>query len=118
MARSMASSSPMRSLSCRCDFDTPMPVWMRGRAAPASAAAAVSMSLGTARDSPHTTVASPTSAEMRCTLSKSPGLEIGKPASMTSTPKRTSWRAISSFSSVFIDAPGDCSPSRSVVSKM
>ena len=95
-----------------------MPVWIRGRLAVASASAATSMSLGIARVSPHTTAASPTSAPMRRTLSKSPGLEIGKPASMTSTPSRTSCRAISSFSSVFIEAPGDCSPSRSVVSKM
>ena len=45
-------------------------------------------------------------------------LEIGKPASMTSTFMRMSCRAITSFSSVFMLAPGDCSPSRSVVSKM
>lgn len=43
---------------------------------------------------------------------------MGNPASMTSTFMRTSWRAMTSFSSVFMDAPGDCSPSRRVVSKM
>ena len=37
---------------------------------------------------------------------------------MTSTFRRRSWRATTSFSSVFMEAPGDCSPSRSVVSKM
>ena len=52
------------------------------------------------------------------TASKSPGEATGKPASMTSTPRSRSARATSSFSSRFIDAPGDCSPSRSVVSKM
>ena len=52
------------------------------------------------------------------TASKSPGEAIGKPASMTSTPSRASWWAISSFSVVFSEMPGDCSPSRRVVSKM
>src|SRR5450759_1102958 len=108
----------MRSLSCRCEGDTPMPVWMRGRLAPDSASAATSMSLATARDRAHTTAASPISVPMRRTESKSPGLETGKPASITSTPRRTSCRAISTFSPVFMEAPGDCSPSRSVVSKI
>ena len=53
-----------------------------------------------------------------CTASKSPGEAIGKPASMMSTPSRASWWAISSFSAVFSEMPGDCSPSRRVVSKM
>jgi hypothetical protein len=35
-----------------------------------------------------------------------------------STPSRASWWAISSFSWTFSEMPGDCSPSRSVVSKM
>ncbi len=52
------------------------------------------------------------------TASKSPGEAIGKPASMTSTPSRESCWAISSFSALFSEMPGDCSPSRSVVSKM
>ena len=51
------------------------------------------------------------------------GLEVAgrgdrKPASITSTPSRASWWAISSFSCLFSDMPGDCSPSRSVVSKI
>jgi hypothetical protein len=41
-----------------------------------------------------------------------------KPASMTSTRMRSSWRAMRSFSSLVIEAPGLCSPSRKVVSKM
>src|SRR5579862_3966806 len=35
-----------------------------------------------------------------------------------STPRRSSWRATSNFSSRFMEKPGDCSPSRNVVSKM
>ena len=56
--------------------------------------------------------------EISCTASKSPGEVIGKPASITSTPRRASCWAISTFSAVFSEIPGDCSPSRSVVSKM
>jgi hypothetical protein len=52
------------------------------------------------------------------TASKSPSLAAGKPASITSTRMRSSWRAIRSFSSLVIEAPGLCSPSRIVVSKM
>ena len=59
-----------------------------------------------------------TSRAIACTASKSPGEAIGKPASITSTPSRASWCAISSFSVAFSEMPGDCSPSRSVVSKM
>ncbi len=58
-----------------------------------------------------------TSRAMVCTAAKSPGLLAGKPASITSTPRRTSWWAISSFSEAFMLLPGDCSPSRRVVSK-
>ncbi len=53
-----------------------------------------------------------------CTASKSPGEVIGNPASITSTPSRASCVAISSFSCVLSEIPGDCSPSRSVVSKI
>ena len=54
----------------------------------------------------------------RCTASKSPGEAMGKPASMMSTPRSTRAWATSIFSARFMLAPGDCSPSRSVVSKM
>src|ERR1035441_10447519 len=37
---------------------------------------------------------------------------------MMSTPSRASWWAISSFSCLFNEIPGDCSPSRRVVSKI
>src|SRR5439155_22459316 len=43
---------------------------------------------------------------------------MGKPASMVSTPSFASWRAIRIFSSVFMEKPGDCSPSRRVVSNL
>ena len=59
-----------------------------------------------------------TSAAMARTASKSPTEAIGNPASMTSTPSAASARAISSFSAMFMLAPGDCSPSRRVVSKI
>ena len=52
------------------------------------------------------------------TASKSPLEEAGKPASIMSTPNRSSCLAISNFSNWFKLTPGDCSPSRSVVSKM
>ena len=50
--------------------------------------------------------------------SRSPGEAAAKPASMTSTPRSRRARATWSFCSRFMEAPGDCSPSRSVVSKM
>src|SRR5215212_1931462 len=59
-----------------------------------------------------------TSRAMVCTASKSPGEVIGKPASMMSTPSRASCCAISSFSWRLSEMPGDCSPSRRVVSKI
>ena len=43
---------------------------------------------------------------IRWTASKSPGEAAGKPASMTSTLSRTSWRATSSFSAAVRPAPG------------
>ena len=49
---------------------------------------------------------------------KSPSELAAKPASITSTLRRSSWRAMRTFSSRVIDAPGDCSPSLNVVSKM
>ena len=118
MARSTHSSSVMRSLSRRWEGETPMPVWMRGRLAHLSASAARSMSFSTARVRPQTTQSSPARRPISCTERKSPGEEMGKPASITSTPMRMSCWAMTSFSSVFMDAPGLCSPSRSVVSKM
>ena len=53
-----------------------------------------------------------------CTASKSPGEVLGNPASMMSTPKRSSCLAISILSAAVSATPGDCSPSRRVVSKI
>ena len=52
------------------------------------------------------------------TASKPPSDAAGKPASSTSTPSFFIWVANRSFSAVFMLAPGDCSPSRRVVSKI
>jgi hypothetical protein len=52
------------------------------------------------------------------TPSKSPCDDAGKPASITSTPSRSSACAISTLSSGDSAMPGDCSPSLSVVSKI
>ena len=52
------------------------------------------------------------------TASKSPFEAIGKPASIISTFISCNTSAIWTFSSKFIDAPGDCSPSLKVVSNI
>src|SRR5271155_3206812 len=52
------------------------------------------------------------------TASRSPREEMGNPASITSTFSAASWCATRIFSAVFMEKPGDCSPSRRVVSKM
>jgi len=59
----------------------------------------------------------PICCAMAFTASKSPGDAIGKPASQTSTPNLLKTLAISSFSFKLRVAPGDCSPSRRVVSE-
>ena len=94
-----------------------MKVWMRGRAASLTAPQAASMSALWVRARPQMTGPS-TLRAIAWTASKSPGEAIGKPASITSTPSRASCWAISTFSAEFSEMPGDCSPSRSVVSKM
>src|SRR5438105_14591353 len=107
----------MRSFFSMCSALVAMKVWMRELAAPFSASAAREMSRSLARASEQT-VDSFTCVAIARTASKSPLLEAAKPASMMSTRSRSSWRAMRSFSSLVIEAPGDCSPSRSVVSKM
>jgi hypothetical protein len=94
-----------------------MKVWMRGFSATFTASQAAWMSFSMARARPATR-GPLTSSAMALTASKSSGEAMGKPASMMSTPSFESWRAISSFSALFSVAPGACSPSRSVVSKM
>ena len=94
-----------------------MNVWMRGRSECLTAFQAASMSCAAVRARPQITGPS-TAFAIAATASASPGEVIGNPASMMSTPSRASWWAISSFSCTFSEMPGDCSPSRSVVSKM
>jgi hypothetical protein len=110
-------SGDMRSFFSMCSGEVAMKVWMRARLAPFRASAARLMSRSLARDSEHT-VESLIAAAIAFTASKSPLELAAKPASMTSTFSLSSWRAMRSFSSLVIDAPGDCSPSRKVVSKM
>ncbi len=90
---------------------------MRPDLAGASASAARSMSRRPARARPQTVLSVTTLATSR-TASKSPFDAMGKPASITSTLISSRVSAIRSFSSRFIDAPGDCSPSRIVVSNI
>ena len=59
-----------------------------------------------------------TSRATAATASQSPCDAAGNPASMMSTPSSASARATRSFSSSVMLQPGDCSPSRSVVSKI
>ena len=94
-----------------------MKVCTRGRLACRTASPALSMSSSPARDSPHTTEFLSLLA-ISDTAWKSPSEAIGKPASMMSTPIASRKSATSSFSSKVMVAPGHCSPSRSVVSKM
>ncbi len=94
-----------------------MKVWIRGRWESRTAPQAASMSALWVRARPQMTGPS-TLPAISLTASKSPGEVIGKPASITSTPRRASCWAISTFSAVFSEMPGDCSPSRRVVSKI
>src|SRR5687768_10126329 len=90
--------------------------WMRGRPASFNARHAVSMSPRVQRARP-AMIGPWTSRATRFTDSQSPGEAIGKPASMMSTPSSASAFATRSFSAWVMLQPGDCSPSRSVVSK-
>ena len=94
-----------------------MNVWIRARSAGFSDSPARSMSAGLQRASAATTGPriSPATSFTACASSSD---AIGKPASMMSTPSAANCLASVSFSSVFIENPGDCSPSRRVVSKI
>ena len=92
-----------------------MKVWMRFFGAGAIASPALRISFSTARANEQT-VDSVIVLAISCTASQSPGLAAAKPASMTSTPSLSSCRATRTFSSFVMAAPGDCSPSRKVVS--
>ena len=74
-----------------------MNVWIRGRLASLTAPQARRCRPSGSRASPQTT-GPLTVRAIACTASKSPGEVIGNPASITSTPSRASWRAISTFS--------------------
>src|SRR5665811_1604414 len=100
-----------------CTGDVDRKVWMRLRLAGLIASAQRSMSFGAARESPQMTAFLARLA-ISLTAAKSPSEAIGKPASMTSTPMSSSSSATASFSSWVMVAPGHCSPSRKVVSKM
>ena len=100
-----------------CTGEVAMKVWMRPDSAGLSASPARSMSFSRARARPHT-VDSLTISATALTASKSPVLAIGKPASMTSTCIFSRARAMRIFSSLVMEAPGLCSPSRRVVSNM
>src|SRR6185312_15296960 len=89
----------------------------RWRGPSRSAFAASSMSARLQRARPQMTGPC-TSRATALTLSQSPREAAGKPASMTSTPSSCSARATRSFSGCVMLQPGDCSPSRSVVSKI
>jgi hypothetical protein len=91
--------------------------WMRGRSAGRTASAQRSISFAAARASP-ATLARFIRLAIAKTASKSPSEVTGKPASIISTPIVSRRPATCSFSSKVIEAPGDCSPSRRVVSKM
>ena len=107
----------MRSFFSMCSALVAMKVWMRQLFAPFNASMPRWMSRSLARHKP-ATVESFTTLAIARTASKSPLEDAGKPASITSTRMRSSARAMRSFSSLVMDAPGLCSPSRMVVSKM
>ena len=110
-------SGVMRSFFSMCKGEVAINVWMRARSAPLRASAAREISRSLARESEHT-VESLMVFAISWTASKSPLELAAKPASITSTLSRSSCLAIRSFSSRVMEAPGDCSPSRKVVSKM
>src|SRR5580658_2884313 len=111
------SSCAMLSLYWRWMALVARNTWMRCRGASASARAASSMSSKLQRARPQM-IGPSISCATACTLSKSPREAAGNPASMTSTPSSASARATRSFSGCVMLQPGDCSPSRSVVSKI
>ena len=68
-----------------CESEVPIPVWIRLCFANFSASTATSISFWTARVKAQI-VGQVTALEISITELKSPGLEIGNPASITSTP--------------------------------
>ena len=72
-----------------CESDVPIPVWIRLCLANCKASAATSISFCTARVKAQM-VGHVTAFDISMTELKSPGLEIGNPASITSTPSSSS----------------------------
>ena len=99
------------------ESEVPIPVWILGFFAYLSASAATLISFSTDRVNPQTE-AFVTIFEISSTDLKSPGLDTGNPASITSTPKTSRRYAIIIFWFVSSLQPGTCSPSRRVVSKI
>ncbi len=89
---------------------------MRARSANCSDRAAISMSSVVARAS-DAMRGFLTACVMVAMAAKSPSEAMANPASITSTPKSSRAWAMVSFSCVVMLQPGDCSPSRRVVSK-
>ena len=117
----MISARDLRSLYIRWMSEVATNVWMRGVRAYFTASQQRSISARPTRLRPQIDGAPSSVPTWRATArvaSKSSSDEMGNPASMTSTLRRASCRAISSFSILFMENPGACSPSRSVVSKM
>ena len=113
----MISSRLELNLYLICESDVPIPVWIRLCLANFRASAATSISFCTARVNAQI-VGHVTALDISITELKSPGLEIGNPASITSTPSSSNAFATWIFSTVFNWHPGTFSPSRSVVSKI
>ena len=95
----------------------PIPVWILGFFAFFNDSAATSISFSLALLKAHTD-AFFIILEISTTDLKSPGLEIGKPASMMSTPSRSIFSAKINLLLVSSLQPGTCSPSLKVVSKI
>ena len=117
IAVSTTASGVMRSLHSMWSGEVAMKTWMRGCFASFTASHARSMSALRQRASDATTVFFAARASA-CTASKSPGDDAAKPASTMSTPSASRCSRTSSLSARFIEQPGDCSPSRSVESKI
>src|SRR3569833_680478 len=117
MAVRRISSWAMLSLYWRWMALVARKTWMRCWGAARSAFAASSMSSRLLRARPQM-MAPGTSRATALTDSQSPREAAGNPASMTSTPSSASERATRSFSGWVMLQPGDCSPSRRVVSKI
>src|SRR5574343_902245 len=110
-------SGVMRSFFSMWIGEVAMKVWIRPDLAGLIASPARRMSFSLARASEQT-VESLIACAIEWIESKSPGEAAAKPASITSTRIFSSCRATRIFSSLVIDAPGLCSPSRRVVSKI